>query len=209
MTSTAQCPRHPPGQAGRISMWHPASTAAESITGSRSRNTLRRTGVALTLVLFCAVTGMGCAALRAAWRGKHYVIALCQVTDGRFTQERLFSTTSPEGVPVKCKIRPIFTSNDIAAAEKQMQAGRVVGLRLTLTPESRMRWMQVREELRNGAIAIMVDDCACLVVSPVTTATFAETGVVQLTGTFNPALVDQVVNYAETNYTLKKTKEWR
>ena len=209
MTNTAQCPPHSTGHGDRNSRWYSVSSAVESPRRGLSWKSPDRAIFRFMLALLVAVAGTGCASIRALWQGEHYVITLLQVADGRFAQERLFRVLSPDGVPVKCKVTPVFTSRDIVAAERVMEGKSVVGLRLTLTPENHLRWMQVGQELRDGAIAVIVDDYSCLVVSPVTSTTFSEPNIIQLTGTFDSSLLDPVVKHAETNYKLKKMKEWR
>lgn len=208
MTNTAQCPLHATGHDGRSSCWHPASSTAKTTTNGLAPRPSRWVVFRFILAMLLAIAGTGCTSLRAMWRGEHYVISLCQVVDGRFAQERLLSVTPPDGVAVKCKISPLFTSHDIVAVEKVMTDKTVATLRLTLTPENNMRWLQLQQELRDGAIAVIIDHCACLAICPITSATFAENGIIQLTGTFEPSLLDQVVKHAETNYALKKMKEW-
>jgi hypothetical protein len=157
---------------------------------------------AVTVALLLPAAGCASmrASMRAAWRGEHYTVSLLQVADGRFAQERLVAVLPPGGTPVKCRIIPLFTTQEIMAAEKVMEGKTLTGLRLFLSPESRMRLMQVRAEVREGAVAVMADGCSCAALCPVTTETFAEPGAILLKGEWDPVLADRIADYAETNY---------
>ena len=171
---------------------------------------LQRVAACLLLSALVAGSGMGCSSMRAFWRGKHYVLALCQAVEGRTDGAgKVVEFPALDGAPVKCSPSVLFSSRDIADVSLVAQDKKVTALRIKLDPENRMPWMQLRENMRDGAMAVIVDGTICAAVCPISSDTFSEAGVILLKADWDPVLARQIVKYAETNHMLfHKLREW-